>query len=271
MIDRVIIRGDSMLARLKIIFVFLLINSTSMIAGYNNTAEGLSISPKRIILDSKHTSSSFLVRNKGTNTIYLKVSRQYMQMQDDGLNIITENPSASLGKYLRYSPRKIEIKPGDEQIVRIMLRSAKKFQNHEFNSKVIFKSYNGEAKKKEDGQLSVNININTHTVTSVMYIPDTAKITNKIHVENLNYEFKDDKLFIYYDEIANGDTSAFNNRTIFWINPNNKKIKLDFTRMSNIQYPARKIKRETIIKDNDILDQIDKKGKLEFKYKKITW
>ncbi len=112
-----------MLVRL-IVFTFGLLCSASTVAA-SATEASLFLTPQSLIFDDKSRSQSVHVVNRGNRTGVFAVRWIDHTMTEEGRLFTWKDPAQSpysLQPYVRYSPRRVTLKPGESQLIRIALK-----------------------------------------------------------------------------------------------------------------------------------------------------
>lgn len=112
-----------MLLRL-IVFAFGLLCSASAVSA-GATEASLFLTPQSLIFDDQSRSQSVHVVNRGNRTGVFAVRWVDHTMTEEGRLFTWKDPAQSpfsLQPYIRYSPRRVTLKPGESQLIRIALK-----------------------------------------------------------------------------------------------------------------------------------------------------
>lgn len=100
-------------------------------------AAGLVITPTRVELEGKQRSASITIANNGTKRGSYKIQLINKHMTEDGqiLDISTDIKDGMFAdKLLRISPRRVDIEPGQNQNIRILVRKPKDLKEGEYRT-----------------------------------------------------------------------------------------------------------------------------------------
>lgn len=101
----------------------------------------LLVNPTRVDLDNhKNRSAVFSLMNRGEKTSRYNIYFEDKHMLDSGEFVTLERNSAafSLSKYVRYSPRRVNIEPEQAVKVRLAARLPKSIEKGEYRSYIVF-------------------------------------------------------------------------------------------------------------------------------------
>lgn len=82
--------------------------------------------PTRVIFDDKERATTISVRNRGAVEESYTIKAVFFRMGANGSLEMIDNPTKeerSLVEYIRFSPRRITLKPNEEQVIRLMLKN----------------------------------------------------------------------------------------------------------------------------------------------------
>jgi len=112
--------------------------------GYWSVAEaqslsGISVIPTRVVLNGKDRTSSVILRNTSNNEVSYRVDFVEMGFDNDGRFIIVPEdyqPEGfkALSPIVRFSPRQVRLKPGESQVIRILIQRASGLAEGEYRS-----------------------------------------------------------------------------------------------------------------------------------------
>jgi P pilus assembly chaperone PapD len=127
----------------------------------------LMVAPTRILFEGRDRVQEVNLINRGTKEAVYRVSFQNMSMNEDGGYEEIEEPKRGekfADGFLRYSPRQVNLKPGEVQKVRIMLRKPADLPEGEYRSHMLFRALPPEDAGKDiestnlrDGQVAVRL------------------------------------------------------------------------------------------------------------------
>lgn len=114
----------------------------------NNSGSGagdLMVAPTRIVLEGRTRAIEIVLNNKGNKEATYRVSLTHLRQQADGSYAeLTEETAKSTLKtaddLVRYSPRQVTLKPGESQIVKVMVRKQENLPDGEYTSHMLFRA-----------------------------------------------------------------------------------------------------------------------------------
>ena len=109
----------------------------------SNSAQALgdlTVTPTRVIFEGRERSKTIHLVNRGNVKATYRVEFTQMAMADDG-NMseidVAEEGQVFADSMLRYSPRQVDIEPGDSQTIRIMVRKPRDLAAGEYRSHLV--------------------------------------------------------------------------------------------------------------------------------------
>jgi P pilus assembly chaperone PapD len=194
------------LKRSKIQTAAVLSLSAVIILSANDTlwAQGsgdLVVSPTRVLLEGKTRSAALSLVNRGANTATFRISVINMNMSEDGQYKEVTKPEAG-GKYakdlFRYSPRRVVLKPGASQAIRILLRKPAGLASGEYRSHMFIrgvpKNVAGRSiEKKEEKGENVRIQLLPIYGVTLPIIVRHGSLSTKISVSDMSLMPADSK------------------------------------------------------------------------------
>jgi fimbrial chaperone protein len=128
-----------------------------------NVTASLLIYPIRVSFDETERSAQLTLSNTSsqTNTYRLEWQEKQAKAERGYVNLSEEEakglPTAS--KMLRFSPRQVTLRPGERQLIKLVLRRPRDLAEGEYRSHLLFKALppNKEDKEEEDTKTSINI------------------------------------------------------------------------------------------------------------------
>lgn len=111
----------------------------------DSCANGLSIAPIRIIFDGRTRVSTVYLTNKSDQEATYRILVRDKRMLEDGHIVDAAEPRPNerfASDLLRFSPRRVVLRPGESQTVRVMLRnpSEGRLEHGEYRTHLIFQS-----------------------------------------------------------------------------------------------------------------------------------
>ena len=137
---------------LALITMMLFVSSTGDAYAQNGN---LFISPQRMELDKKKKTSQLHLVNKSDEVKTYEISMKNYAMNDKGsLGKEVEAMPFSSKKFIRFSPRRVTLQPGEDQYVRVMLRAPKDLEDGGYHSHIEFseaENANNKSNEQKDG------------------------------------------------------------------------------------------------------------------------
>lgn len=105
-----------------------------------NAPGGLSLIPNRVVLEGRDRAGEVMLRNSGSVRAAFRVSIVEKNMTEDGDLADREKKEGDItaADLIRFSPRQVELEPGESQIVRIQLRKPENLPDGEYRSHIVF-------------------------------------------------------------------------------------------------------------------------------------
>jgi len=156
----------------------------------------LMLAPTRFVLDDSQRTVAVDVINKGDATGSYRIEIIDMTMPEKGA--IRQNPDGqtdpnSLKTYARISPRKVILKPGQDQKVRILLRTPRNLQDGEYRSHLKVTLTEDNLDEVENNKPSKNL--------AIVIKPRLAfTIPIILRHGETHYKMNIEKARVYYDE-----------------------------------------------------------------------
>ena len=110
----------------------------------------LFISPQRLHLDQKKKTSQLHLVNKSDEVKTYEIAMKNYAMNDRGsLGKEAEDMPFSSKKMVRFSPRRVTLKPGEDQYVRVMFRAPRGLEDGGYHSHIEFSEVENASKDKD--------------------------------------------------------------------------------------------------------------------------
>ncbi len=108
-------------------------------------AGDLLVAPTRVVFEGRSRSAEIILNNKGSKEATYRISFTHLRLEADGnyTELSPEEAKAGLkiaDDLLRYSPRQVTLKPGESQIIKMMLRKPEGLANGEYVSHLLFRA-----------------------------------------------------------------------------------------------------------------------------------
>lgn len=133
----------------RIIFIFLMFFLT--VKAHAN----LQVFPTHISLSDKARTAQISIRHIGPKPANYRISVVYYRMNSDGGMVLDKNPRPEdkfAENYFKYSPRKVELQPNIEQVVRIILRKPSDLPEGDYRAHLHFEQEDPPPPAKGDAK-----------------------------------------------------------------------------------------------------------------------
>lgn len=148
------------------------------------------ISPIRVVIDKKKTANVKIINTTDLPTTY-KIEIISMEMDKNGVQYspATLKPHAQKAiNMLKYSPRRITLKPGEIQTIRIMARKHANIPKGEYRCHLkVTPLPPAPEQNNEKDKSSINVDINYLISTTIPIIVRHGEISKNIKVKNIDY------------------------------------------------------------------------------------
>jgi hypothetical protein len=114
----------------------------------------LQVYPTRLLLTDTQRSAHLSMRLTGNQPGRFRISTQFYRMKPDGALEKVDQPTPadrSAQKLLRFSPRVVDMAPGQEQVVRVMSFSSEPLEEGEYRAHLFFEPAESEAPENLPG------------------------------------------------------------------------------------------------------------------------
>ncbi len=133
-------------------------------------AGDLLIAPTRVVLEGRTRAAEITLHNKGAKEATYRVSFAHVTMDDNGRYTELKDQAAQnkalrfADELLRYSPHQVTLKPGESQVVKVMVRPSEGLAEGEYCSHLLFRAVpdasageDVEATKVQDGKITIHL------------------------------------------------------------------------------------------------------------------
>lgn len=158
----------------------------------------LSILPVRLVLEGRTRSEEVMLRNTGKGKATYRILFKEMAMTQNG--DIEECPKkegqTTAADLIRFSPRQVELAPGESQIIRIQVRKPEGLPDGEYRSHLLFQSVPDSkppAPLQGETERALSVKLNTVLGISIPVILRHGDIQGKISLTDLRYWTPDQK------------------------------------------------------------------------------
>ena len=152
----------------------------------------LSILPVRLVLEGRTRSEEVMLRNTGKGKATYRILFTEMVMNVNGEIEECAKPvgQTTAADLIRYSPRQVELAPGETQIVRIQVRKPEGLPDGEYRSHLLFQSVpdaKPPAPLQGDVGRALSVKLNTVLGISIPVILRHGDTHGKVSLTDLRY------------------------------------------------------------------------------------
>jgi hypothetical protein len=159
----------------------------------------LSILPVRLVLEGRTRSEEVMLRNTGKGKATYRIMFKEMAMTQNG--DIEECPKkegqTTAADLIRFSPRQVELAPGESQIIRIQVRKPEGLPDGEYRSHLLFQSVpdaKPPAPLQGDTDRALSVKLNTVLGISIPVILRHGDVHGKVTLTDLRFWQPDQKV-----------------------------------------------------------------------------
>ncbi|OQA37705.1 MAG: hypothetical protein BWY56_00709 [Acidobacteria bacterium ADurb.Bin340] len=100
---------------------------------------GISVIPNRVVLEGRTRAAEVLLKNSGTVRASFRVSMVEKDMTEDGrlVDRVRKEGEITAADLVRFSPRQVDLEPGESQIVRLQVRKPEHLPDGEYRSHLL--------------------------------------------------------------------------------------------------------------------------------------
>lgn len=152
----------------------------------------VSIYPTRVLVEGRERSAEVMLRNTGTGVGRYRISFTEMEMNENGdlQNREKKAGDQSLSDWVRFSPRSVELAPGEMQIVRLHVRKPAGLKDGEYRSHLVFQAIppaETPAALDKDGSDKVSIRVSTLMAISIPIIVRHGQTEGRVKLSDLRF------------------------------------------------------------------------------------
>jgi hypothetical protein len=119
--------------------------STSLLLGHTRPSyagTNLLVTPTRVVFDGRKRSAQVTLMNQGDEAANFRISFIRQNMTENGKFVPVKKgvPGKYSDEMIRYSPRQVTLKPGQPQIIRLLLRKPRNLEDGEYRSHMLFQA-----------------------------------------------------------------------------------------------------------------------------------
>lgn len=235
---------------------------------------GILLTPTRLILEGRQRSASVSLANNGTATGTYRIEFVNKRMTEDGRfeNVTEAKPGDMFAdKILRVSPRRVILKPGEHQNIRLLVRKPPNFPEGEYRSHmrvVLIPNAKLETKDKSKNANSLSISIHANFGMTIPIIIRNGNLTASGKMANIAFapKSKNTPPTLTFDILRQGNESLYGDIRITYTSPDGKDTVIKS--MGGLAIYTPNTKRHFVV-PLDIPDGVSiQKGKIRVTYRK---
>ena len=192
---------------------------------------GLLITPTRVMIEGRNRSGAVSVANNGNVEGTYAISIVNRRMKEDGTIVQVDEPIEGekfADQMLRISPRRITLKPGEHQNIRILARKPAELEDGEYRSHMNFKIVSDEIsereKKNEQQEDSLTINIKANFGVTIPVIIRHGETSASSQINNVKLvSNEDNSKSVKFDINRLGNRSIYGNILVLYKNKEGKE------------------------------------------------
>lgn len=113
------------------------------VGGIRDAAGGFMVTPHRLVFEARRRSAALTLINSGSDTASFRISLIRMRMSETGEFAVADSVQAGeafADTLVRYSPRQVELAPGETQVIRLQLRKPADLPAGEYRSHLLMQA-----------------------------------------------------------------------------------------------------------------------------------
>ncbi len=173
------------------------------------------ISPKRVIIKDEQRTGRILIANRGDKTLaYSFEWQQRVQAEGGKISLLDEGVTVPghrpVSDYLVFSPRRMVLRPGERQIVRIFVRRTADMVEGEYHSHLLIKA---DPVKRENAVVDAKDSqavgglLSMHTYASLPIFLHQGATSVSVKIKDASFYIKDGKEHFNF-EVDNASTRS---------------------------------------------------------------
>lgn len=181
-------------------------------------AHALRVTLKRVVFDGGSRTEVITLINNSNEPETYRLGWRRMRMTPDRalVNVADDDPAPDLNpseKFVRFSPRRVTVKPGQAQQVRLMVRYPRDLPDGEYRSH--FWIHEEAAARdfdetlKPEGEKATAIKLEMLTGITMPVFVRKGKLEATATIEDLSAKLQDDKILISYKLTREGNKSLY--------------------------------------------------------------
>ncbi len=101
---------------------------------------GISVMPNRVVFEGRERAAEVMLKNSGSNRASFRISMVEKDMTEEGrlTDRTKREGEITAADLVRFTPRQVDLEPGESQIVRIQVRKPEHLPDGEYRSHLLF-------------------------------------------------------------------------------------------------------------------------------------
>jgi len=145
------------------------------------------ITPKRILINEKMRFSEVQVSSRSDKPKSYIVKLVNYEMNEKGELFKNNNMENSAKKFIRYSPRKITIKPNETRVIRIISKAPNNLEEGGYHTHIELQevAFQGVKKVKKEVEAPLSFEVHSEYNIAIPIIFSKGKLENKVQLEKV--------------------------------------------------------------------------------------
>ena len=201
----------------------------------------LLVSPTRLAFEGKDRVKDLILINVTETTRSYRIEWQENTTDERGEYsvIVPSDLSFAASNFIRYSPRQVTLKPGERQIIKLMLRRKSNMDLAEYRSHLKITALPPQSDSKKNNRVSekqgIDFKIDVLTSYTLPIIVRTKPIVSKVKIDSVSINVDENKnAFFEIDLRKQGMTSVTGELNVYWLDESGTETKVGILRGVNI-------------------------------------
>ena len=190
-------------------------------------APQLVVAPTRIIIEGRARAASVNLINRGDQAGTFRITFERKRMTETGRVVPLENPAPGeifADQMIRYAPRQVTLEPGQNQVIRLMVRKPANLAEGEYRSHLLFQGIPPDTGKSVESQAAAKGNKLSIKIIPVLGVSipvivrhgkTQASVTlEKLQLENRSKDGK--KASLVFHAMRSGNQSVYGDFTVYF-------------------------------------------------------
>lgn len=237
----------------------------------------LTVSPTRVIFEGRDRSESITLVNRSSQTKTYRIEFSQMSMNETGgFTEITEPEEGQYfaSDFIRYSPRQVEIKPGESQTIRLIVKKPSGLPEEEYRSHLVMyalpenseESQAIESLQNKDDSEDVSIQLSAIYRVAIPVILRQGDLAVDFSIGDVVLKKADEKQKLTFTMHRNGKRSKYANLDVIYKPKNDPTREMVVGQVSEyaVYVPNKKRTTSVDLRLPEGINQLS--GELELRY-----